>query len=280
MNKTVLMLALVSFLTLGLVTSNSYASGPAGRMGFKMFDSFDLIGAPVKDSHGEPLGIVDEVRVDSGGHAFARVIHGSPDLYFYREACINTPTPFEELQISQINAGQVTGDLITDMEHLDFVPYFNPTKTDSLQYRANTYGYCYGIQPYWNQSGSAGKSEFMEFNSSNLVGAAVEDSCGKVVGIVNEVMVDSGGHAFAVINHGDYDLYGESGVNTPVPFEEIRISQRRGGQDIVFLKTDMEHLDFAPYLDPTKTNNRQYEAKIYEYYGIQPYWRENGARAK
>jgi len=278
MNKTVFMLALVSFLSLGLVASISYAAGTTGRSGFMMFNGSDLIGAPVKDSHGEPMGIVDEIRVDSGGHAFVRVIHWSPDLYLYGEGGVNSPA-FEELQISQIKAGQVTGDLRTDLEHLDFVPYLNPPKADSLQYRANSYEY-YGIRPYWNQSGSPGKSGFMELNSFDLVGAPVEDSCGNIVGIVNEVMVDSAGHAFAVINHGDYDLYGESGVNTPVPFEEIRISRRKDGQDIVFLKTDMEHLDFAPYLDPTKTNNRQYEANIYEYYGIQPYWTENGARAK
>jgi len=118
------------------------------------------------------------------------------------------------------------------------------------------------------------------FNSSDLIGAPVKDSHGEPMGIVDEVRADSGGHAFAVINHGDYDLYGESGVNTPVPFEEIRISQGKGGQDIVFLKTDMEHLDFAPYLNPLKTHSRQYEANIYEYYGIQPYWTRSGELSK
>jgi hypothetical protein len=129
-------------------------------------------------------------------------------------------------------------------------------------------------------AGTSGRSGFMMFSSSDLVGAAVENSCGKVVGIVNEVMVDSGGHAFAVINHGDYDLYGESGVNTPVPFEELRISQTKGGQDIVFLKMDMEHLDFAPYLNPLQTNSRQYEANLYEYYGIAPYWTQSAESSK
>jgi hypothetical protein len=112
----------------------------------------------------------------------------------------------------------------------------------------------------------------MMFNSSDLIGAPVKDSHGELMGIVNEVMVDSGGHAFAVINHGDYNLTGPGGINTPVPFEELRISQKKGGQDTIVLKTDMEHLDFAPYLDPLQTYGRQYEANIYEYYGIQPYW--------
>jgi sporulation protein YlmC with PRC-barrel domain len=277
MNKTLFMVALVSFLSLGLLASNSYAAGTMGRSGFMMFNSSDLIGAPVRDSHGELMAVVQEVRVDSGGHAFAVVNHGDYDLA--GSGGINTPVPFEELLISQAKAGQDTVVLKTDMEHLDFAPYFNPIKKASRQDEANIYEY-YGIRPYWTESGTAGESAFIELNSLNLVGAAVENSCGKVVGIVNEVMVDSDGHAFAVINHGDYDLYGESGVNTPVPFEELRISQTKGGQDIVFLKMDMEHLDFAPYLNPLQTNSRQYEANLYEYYGTAPYWSQSGESSK
>jgi len=245
-----------------------------------MFNSSDLIGAPVKDSHGELMGVVDEVRVDSGGHAFAVVNHGDYDLY--GEGGVDTPIPFEELQISKTKAAQDTVVLKTDMEHLDFAPYPNPLKKETRQDEANIYEY-YGIQPYWTRSGEAGtmgKGGFMELNSLNLVGTAVENSCSKVIGIVNEVMVDSEGHAFAIVNHGDYDLYGESGVNTPVPLQELQISRTKGGRDIAFLKTDMEHLDFAPYLNPTKKFDRQREANIYEYYGIQPYWTENGASAK
>ena len=162
---------------------------------------------------------------------------------------------------------------------MDFSPYLNPLEMNSRQYKANSYEY-YGIQPYWTQSGTAEKSGLMEFNSLDLVGAAVENSCGKVIGIVNEVMVDSGGHAFAVINHGDYDVYGEGGVNTPVPIQELRIYQGKAGQYTVALKTDTEHLDFAPYLDPLQTNSRRYEASIYEYYGIQPYWTQIGGLSK
>jgi hypothetical protein len=149
MNKTVFMLALVSFLSLGLVASNSYAAGTTGGSGFMMFNSYDLIGAPVKDSHGE-IGFVDEVMVDSGGHALAVINHGDPDLY--GESGVNTPVPFQELQISQTKAGQDIVCLKMDTEHLDFAPYLDLTKINSRQYEANIYEY-YGIQPYWTQRG-------------------------------------------------------------------------------------------------------------------------------
>jgi ribosomal 30S subunit maturation factor RimM len=277
MNKTVWMFALISFLSLGLVASRSYAAGAPGRSGFMIFNSSDLIGVLVKNSHGELMGIIDEVRVDSAGHAFAVVNHGDYDLY--GEGGVETPIPFEDLQILKSKAPLDTVILKTDMEHLDFAPYLDPLKMENRQYEANIYEY-YGIQPYWTRSGTAGKSKLMELNSLNLIGASVKDSHGELMGIVNEVMVDSGGHAFAVINHGDYDLYGEGGIDTPVPFQELRISQTKAGQETLVLKTDIEHLDLAPCFDPLKMDNRQYEANIYEYYGIQPYWTRSGELSK
>jgi len=274
MKRTLLFFALVSVLSPGLLASNSYAAGAAGRSGFMMFDSSNMIGAPVKDSHGKTTGFVNEVMVDSGGHALAVIFHANDDPFEYGGG-INVPVPFQELTISKTKAGQATVAVKTDMKHLDFAPYLDPLKMQSRRYESKIYEY-YGIQPYWSLSGTAERGRFMELDSRDLIGAAVENSCGKVVGIVNEVMVDSRGHAFAIVNHGDSDLYGDGGVNTPVPLQELRISQAKRGQEVVSLKTDMEHLDFAPYLDPLQTSSRSYEARIYEYYGIQPHWTEGG----
>jgi len=265
MKKTFLFLGLVSVLSLGLVVSNSYASETMGRTGLRMFDSSNLIGATVKNSHGEFVGEINEVMVDSGGNAFAIVDYYNP----YYASGVNVPVPLQNLRISRTKGGQDVAFLKTDREHLDFVPYLNPIQKGW----SNRYNF-YGIQPYWTWNRTPREAIFTEVNSRDLIGAAVENSCGKVVGIVDEVMIDSGGHAFAVVNHGDYDLYGEGGVNTIVPFEELRISRANDGQEIAYLKTDMEHLDLAPYYDPLKKESRQDEANLYEYYGIQPYWNE------
>ena len=272
MKRTLSLFALVLLMSLGLAASNSFASGTPGKAGFMMMNSSNLVGAPVRDSHGELVGIVNGVIIDSAGYAFALINHGDYDLA--GESGINTPVPFQELQIFRAKGGQDSVVLKTDMEHLDFAPYFDPLKRATRHDEANIYEY-YGIEPNWTEAGAAtttGKGRFMELNSFDLTGAAVENSCGKVEGIVNEIMVDSAGHAFAVINHGDYDLYGDSGVNTPVPIQELRILKPEGGQYTVVLKTDMEHLDLAPYLSPLTKLNRQYEANLFEYYGIQPSW--------
>ena len=199
-----------------------------------MFDSSSVIGAPVKDSHGKTTGFINEVMVDSGGHALAVIFHADYDPFEYGGG-INIPVPFQELTISKTKAGQDTVAVKTDMKHLDFAPYLDPLKMQSRRYESNIYEY-YGIQPYWRLSGTAEKSRFMELDSRDLVGAAVENSCGKVVGIVNEVMVDSGGQCLCDRQPWDYDLYGEGGVNTPVPFQELRISKEKAGQDLLFSK--------------------------------------------
>ena len=124
------------------------------------------------------------------------------------------------------------------------------------------------------------KSGFMTFNSSDLIGAPVKNSQGRFLGLVNGVMIASDGQAFAIVNHGDYDLYGSGGVNTPIPIAALRISETKSGKEMIVLNSDTEHMDFAPYLDPTKTNNPQYEASIDEYFGIQPSWNEKGACSK
>ena len=129
-------------------------------------------------------------------------------------------------------------------------------------------------------AGTAGKGGFMTFNSLDLIGVPVKSPQGRFLGLVNEVMIDSHGQAFAVVNHGDEDIYGPGGVNTPVPIAALRISETRSGKERIVLNTDTEHLDFAPYLDPSKMNNPQYEANIDMYFGLQPSWSEGGASAK
>ena len=129
-------------------------------------------------------------------------------------------------------------------------------------------------------AGTAGKSGFMTFDSFDLIGVPVKNPQGQFLGLVNGVMVDSQGQAFAIVNHGDYDIYGPGGVNTLVPIAALRISENKAGQENIVLNTDTEHLDFAPFLDPTKSKDPQYEAGIDRYFGLQPYWAEGSGCSK
>lgn len=132
----------------------------------------------------------------------------------------------------------------------------------------------FGLVASGSFAASLGEKSLKTFDTMKLIGVAVRNPNGEILGLVNEIIVDSGGRAFAIVNHGDYDLYGEGGVNTPVPIAALKISERQSGKERIVLNTDAEHMVFAPYYDPTKVNDRQYEANVYSYFGVSPYWTE------
>ena len=148
MNKTIYGFALAALLTLGLAASGAFAAAPMGQGGFMSFDSRDLIGAIVENPQGEVVGLISQVWVDTGGHAFAVLNHGSTE--YYGEGGGYTPVPFEALQVTEPMAGQVSAVLNSDEKRLEAAPAFNPMAGDR-QYEADVYRY-YGIQPYWTQA--------------------------------------------------------------------------------------------------------------------------------
>ncbi len=129
-------------------------------------------------------------------------------------------------------------------------------------------------------AGTMAKGGYLTFNSFDLIGASVKNPQGGFLGIVDGIMIDSKGQAFAIVNHGDYDIYGPGGINTPVPIAALRISETKSGKERVVLNPDTEHRDFAPYLDPTKSNTPQYTANIDSYFGVQPSWSEGSSSSK
>jgi hypothetical protein len=123
-------------------------------------------------------------------------------------------------------------------------------------------------------AGATGKNGYMTFKSFDLIGIPVKNPQGRFLGLVDGILIDSKGQAFAIVNHGDYDIYGPGGVNTPVPIAALRISETKFGKERIVLNTDTEHMDFAPYYDPIQADNPQYTANIDRYFGIQPSWSE------
>ena len=118
-----------------------------------------------------------------------------------------------------------------------------------------------------------GKSQPLSCDKTDLVGAMVKDSRGNVIGIVNSVEND-GGQSFAIINHGPDSYYGEGGGFTPVPvgaLKSVNSSQEQSNHvmTVVLNKTEKQ-LEAAPFWDPTKMNDRKYEAKIDKFFGAKP----------
>ncbi len=146
MNSKVYGFALVAILVLGLAASGAFAGMSMSQGGFKSFDSRDLIGAIVKNPQNDFLGLVSQLWVDTGGHAFAILNHG-PDEY-YGDGGGFTPVPIEAFRITEPTPGQLQVVLNSNEKALESARAFNPAESTDLRYEANIYRY-YGIQPYW-----------------------------------------------------------------------------------------------------------------------------------
>ena len=121
-------------------------------------------------------------------------------------------------------------------------------------------------------TGSTGKSGFITFD---MYGVPLKNAHGEFLGSISDIVLDKGDlHAFALINIGSRGEYGESGGLTPVPMVALKISQMKSGRLNIVLNDTEANLEDAPHFDATKIDNPQYEAEIYRYYGIQPYWTE------
>ena len=124
--------------------------------------------------------------------------------------------------------------------------------------------------------GHMGKAGLMTFDTFDLIGTPVKNPRGEFLGIVSWVEVDSAGDAVAILNHGSDAYYGDGGGFTPVPIKALRISEPAPGHLTVVLNSNEKKLESAPAYDPTRDNDRQYETQVYRYYGLQPYWTEEG----
>ncbi len=121
--------------------------------------------------------------------------------------------------------------------------------------------------------GMSAKSQSLNCNTTDLVGAFVKNSRGDVIGIVYNVEND-GGQSFAIINHGPDSYYGEGGGFTPVPVGALKSAKSSQAESnhlmTVILNKTEKQLEAAPFYDPTKMSNRMYDARIDRFFGAKP----------
>ena len=123
---------------------------------------------------------------------------------------------------------------------------------------------------------SIGKDGFITFD---MFGVPVESPDGEFLGSVRNIMLNERDYddAFAVIDIGNSGENGESDQLIPVPMTALEISETETGKlDIVLNSTEAE-LEAAPLFDATEIDDPRYDAHIYGYYGVEPYWTEECA---
>jgi len=116
---------------------------------------------------------------------------------------------------------------------------------------------------------------------SKVIGADVENSQGKDLGDIEDVVVDSAGRIrYAVLGFGGFLGMGEKYF--AVPWEALKpvAGQKPADREKYILDMDQERLKNAPGFDKNNWPNmadRSWGEQIYAYYGVKPYWEQREA---
>ncbi|MFE3838635.1 PRC-barrel domain-containing protein [Pseudogemmobacter sonorensis] len=106
-------------------------------------------------------------------------------------------------------------------------------------------------------------------SSADVNGTEVFSPHGDHLGKIDHVMIDkvSGKISYAVMSFGGFLGLGTS--EHPIPWQKLRYDTRLGGYVTDITK---EQLEGAPKAEANWFNDREYDRRTYDHYGIPYYW--------
>jgi hypothetical protein len=147
MERRVIVPLLLGLLVIAVAFFGLYSTGTMEKDQSLSCDRTDLVGAFVKNSRGDVIGVVSRVE-DFGDQSFAIINHGSE--FSYGEGGRYTPVPVGALKIPEARMDQSarmkTVVLNRTERALEAAPYWDPTKMDDPTYEARIAGF-FGVQP-------------------------------------------------------------------------------------------------------------------------------------
>ena len=135
MSKKIYLVAVMAVLVVGLASFGLYAHDMMGKSQSMSCNRTDLVGAIVKNSRGDVIGIVNRVE-DDGGQSFAIINHGSDS--YYGEGGGYTPVPVGALKIAESTQSDhlMTVVLNKTEKQLEAAPFWDPTRMSDRKYEA------------------------------------------------------------------------------------------------------------------------------------------------
>lgn len=129
-------------------------------------------------------------------------------------------------------------------------------------------------QPAGEQA-QAGEQQQKNIQAANdIKGFTIQNTQGEELGEVSELLVDveKGKVGYVVISSGG--VLGVGGENYIVPFNALTFDQQ---QNALTLDMQKDQLREAPEGDVAQALDREQGQQIHQYYGVSPYWEEEGA---
>ncbi|MBV9621250.1 MAG: PRC-barrel domain-containing protein, partial [Gammaproteobacteria bacterium] len=105
-----------------------------------------------------------------------------------------------------------------------------------------------------------------------VIGTNVNDSAGRKIGVVEDVILDkqSNNIMFAVVGFGGFLGAGEK--FHPIPWESLDYDETQGAYVVNYTKTQLESAPAGSIDELTRDDGRQFRDKTFDYYKAPRYW--------
>jgi sporulation protein YlmC with PRC-barrel domain len=298
MNKTTrIFIALASVFCLVLLGSSAFAGGyneftegAVGAtfqpMGWDSYEASWLIGHGVTTKEGGDLGQISSLVIDkTNGRIAVVVLSDVPGLGHEL-----LPIPFSSIERTgqetfKFNSGDMEIGVALGPNYVGEDPYLYavtrfpsysefyglPSVMD-VAWLTDIYRH-YGQVPYWPE-GEKSPMALELYESSRLMGSEVQLPDGEAGGRINDFVIDSsdGRVAFLVLDN----VPGRETSLIAVPFSALSAYEENG----FVLNTTRQQLAIASSFDEfADLNNPRWAGDVYRYFGVQPYWSEQGEMA-
>jgi len=254
----------------GQETPGPMAMQPAGD---NWLEASSLIGHQVFGAGSDDLGMVSDYVIDHTHGRIALVILSDVPGYGAKKVAI--PYSF----LTRTEGGTFTINFLRAVPVLAFRSDFEKPYAEALapgEIRGDIDGsfvdsvYArFGAAPYWTESGMGTKFECYTY--TRLLGDHLGLASGGMAGRVDDFVFDfSDGHV-ALLALTDVPARGDSRV--AVPYTLLS----RHDDNMFALNISDDKLASAPtFNEGADASNRAYAESVYRYYGVQPYWTEDG----
>jgi hypothetical protein len=114
-------------------------------------------------------------------------------------------------------------------------------------------------------------------SSENVEGTAVYDPSGNKIGQIDHLMIDkvSGEVRYAVMTFGGFLGIGET--EHPLPWKAFKYDTNLAGY---VTNVTAEQLKNAPEYTEQSWKDRDWESRLHQHFGSQPYWEEAGVSGR
>lgn len=254
-------------------TPNNTTASDRNPQQFRVERASQMIGKPIQNQQGEPLGQVQEFGIDPDNQNRVAYAVISPE----KGTAGANANQWRAVPMSALKWGDGHYTFSGDVDRWRNAPGFEQNqwpRMDDPTWASKTHEY-YNQEPYWTDSSQpSGDPRLRIERSSTFIGRTIQNKTGDNLGRLEDFAIDpdTGRIAYNVMSGTGS---GSSSKYYAMPPDSITMS--RTGRTAT-IDMDSDRLGKAPSFERDKWPNladSTYGSTVYDYYGQRPYWTQS-----